>query len=76
MTPELKSTESLTQEADAATIVPGGGPGALAMRDDLRALHAVVEGTARGTGRVSLWAVVGIGAVDAVVFGVGGSPLI
>jgi 4-hydroxybenzoate polyprenyltransferase len=31
---------------------------------------------ARGTGRVSLWAVVGIGAVDAVVFGVGGCPLI
>lgn len=31
---------------------------------------------ARGSGRVSLWAVVGIGAVDAVVFGVGGCPLI
>jgi 4-hydroxybenzoate polyprenyltransferase len=31
---------------------------------------------ARGAGRVSLWAVVGIGAVDAVVFGVGGCPLI
>ena len=31
---------------------------------------------ARGTGRVSLWAVVGIGAVNAVVFGVGGCPLI
>jgi 4-hydroxybenzoate polyprenyltransferase len=31
---------------------------------------------ARGTGRVPLWAVVGIGAVDAVVFGVGGCPLI
>ncbi len=31
---------------------------------------------ARGTDRVSLWAVVGIGGVDAVVFGVGGCPLI
>ena len=30
---------------------------------------------ARGAGRVPLWAVVGIGAVDAVVFGVGGSAL-
>jgi len=31
---------------------------------------------ARGTGRVSLWAVVCIGAVVAVMFGVGGCPLI
>jgi 4-hydroxybenzoate polyprenyltransferase len=30
---------------------------------------------ARGTGRVPLWAVIGIGAVDAVVFGVGGCAL-
>jgi PAS domain S-box-containing protein len=51
MTPELTSTKSLTQEPPAATIVPARGPGALAMRDDLRALHAVVEGTARGTGQ-------------------------
>jgi 4-hydroxybenzoate polyprenyltransferase len=31
---------------------------------------------ARGTGRVPQWAAAGIGAVDAVVFGVGGCPLI
>jgi 4-hydroxybenzoate polyprenyltransferase len=30
---------------------------------------------ARGTGRAPLWAVIGIGAVDAVVFGVGGCAL-
>lgn len=30
----------------------------------------------RGTGRVPLWAVIGIGAVDTVVFGVGGCALI
>jgi 4-hydroxybenzoate polyprenyltransferase len=30
---------------------------------------------ARGTGRVPLWAVIGIGAVDTVVFGVGGCAL-
>ena len=30
---------------------------------------------ARGTGRVPLWTVIGIGAVDAVVFGVGGCAL-
>ena len=30
---------------------------------------------ARGTGRVPLWAVIGIGAVDAVVFGLGGLAL-
>src|SRR5262245_35780381 len=47
MTPELDSGGSLTQARTGA----GEAPATAAVRDDLRALHAVVEGTARGTGK-------------------------
>ena len=44
---EANSPESLLQ----APIGPGEASAASAVRDDLRALHAVVEGTAGGTGQ-------------------------
>src|SRR5438045_2512087 len=47
MTQELNSARSLIQAPTGA----GKASVTSAVRDDLRALHAVVEGTARGTGQ-------------------------
>src|SRR5436190_15038306 len=51
MTHESNSTGLLKRKARRAPTGDGGGSSASAVRDDLRALRAVVEGTARGTGR-------------------------
>src|SRR5436190_19796553 len=51
MTHESNSTGLLKRKARRAPTGDGGGSSASAVRDDLRALRAVVEGTARGTGQ-------------------------
>ena len=51
MTHESNSAGLLKRKARRAPTGAGGGSSASAVRDDLRALRAVVEGTARGTGQ-------------------------
>src|SRR5262249_14127733 len=51
MTHELNPAGALIQEPRQARTGAGEASAIAAVRDDLRALHAVVEGTARGTGQ-------------------------
>src|SRR5437879_4326673 len=51
MTQESSSAGLLKQSKRRGTAETGNGPTGSAVRDDLRALRAVVEGTARGTGQ-------------------------
>ena len=51
MTHQPNSAGSLIQEPLQAPTGAGEASAISAVRDDLRALHAVVEGTARGTGQ-------------------------
>src|SRR5262245_38683785 len=51
MTHERNTAGALIQEPRQARTGAGEAPAVAAVSDDLRALHAVVEGTARGTGK-------------------------